>query len=49
VTYLEYWNAGDKMEVSPQIRKLLKSFLLYKQFHLMNIEHQAAHFITLVF
>ncbi|OPL07247.1 hypothetical protein AM593_00371, partial [Mytilus galloprovincialis] len=46
VTYLEYWNAGDKMEISSQIRELLKSFLMYKQFHLMNIDHHAAHFIT---
>ena len=46
LTYVELWNRKNKINVSPKLRETLENFLKFKQKHLRDIDHHAAHLIT---
>ncbi|KAJ8314071.1 hypothetical protein KUTeg_008632 [Tegillarca granosa] len=46
LVYIEYWNSENKIDVGPNLRKLLQRFLHYKTENLIGIDHHSAHLIT---
>lgn len=46
LTYVELWNRRNRITVSPRLRETLEKFLKFKQKHLRDIDHHAAHFLT---
>ena len=46
LTYVELWNRKNRIVVSEKLRETLENFLKYKQKHLRDTDHHAAHLLT---
>jgi hypothetical protein len=46
LVYVEFWNTGDKMAVSPQVRQTMQNFINFKAKELRDVDHHSTHLIT---